>query len=74
MLLRELFLETTNASSIAAVPNPGVAIGSASARKAYGNGANPKPPKAKQRKTTQGTAVNALDSNNNIFGAETIKR
>jgi hypothetical protein len=74
MLLRELFLETTNASSIAAIPNPDAAIGNASARKAYGNGASPNPPKAKQRKTKQGTAVNALDSNDNIFGGDFIKR
>lgn len=78
MLLRELFLEsdgsTTTASSIAALPNPQVAIGNASARKAYGRGANPKPPKAKQRLNPNGTAKNALDIDSNIFGGEAIKR
>lgn len=65
---------TTTSSSIAAVPNPQVAIGNASARKAYGRGANPKPPKAKQRLNPNGTAKNALDMSTNIFGGETIKR
>lgn len=78
MLLRELFLEsdasTTTASSIAALPNPQVAIGNSSARKAYGRGANPKPPKAKQRLNPNGTAKNALDIDSNIFGGEAIKR
>lgn len=78
MRLRELFEEGTAggtvSGSVASVPNPQAAIGNAGARKAYGRGATPKPPKAKQRKTAQGTATNALDSDNNIFGAETIKR
>lgn len=78
MLLRQLFEVategSTNAGSIAALPNPQVAIGNVSARKAYGRGANPKPPKAKQRLTPSGTAKNALDMSTNIFGGETIKR
>lgn len=78
MLLRELF-ETatagaTSASSISAVANPNLAIGDSRTRKAYGNGANPKPPQAKQRKNSNGTAKNALDMSTNIFGGETIKR
>jgi hypothetical protein len=78
MLLRQLFEVategSTNAGSIAAIPNPHVAIGNSSARKAYGNGANPHPPKAKQRLNRNGTAKNALDMDTNIFGGETIKR
>ena len=78
MRLRELFEETSagaiSASSISAVPNPNLAIGDSRARKAYGKGANPKPPQAKQRKTSNGTAKNALDMTTNIFGGEAIKR
>jgi len=77
MRLRQLFEEgtaSTVAGSIASVPNPQAAIGNASARKAYGRGANPKPPKAKQRVNANGTAKNALDMSTNIFGGETIKR
>ena len=78
MRLRELFEEAsagaTSASSIAAVPNPNLAIGDSRARKSYGNSANPKPPQTKQRKNSNGTAKNALDMSTNIFGGETIKR
>ena len=77
MRLRELFEEgtaSTVAGNVASVPNPQAAIGNAGARKAYGRGANPKPPKAKQRLTPIGTAKNALDMSTNIFGGETIKR
>ena len=78
MRLRELFEEAsagaTSASSIAALPNPNIAIGDSRARKEYGKGANPKPPQTKQRKTSNGTAKNALDTTANIFGGETIKR
>jgi hypothetical protein len=78
MRLRQLFEEGTAggtvSGSIAALPNPQVAIGNASARKAYGRGANPKPPKAKQRLNPNRTAKNALDIDTNIFGGEAIKR
>lgn len=78
MRLRELF-ETatagaTSAGSISAIPNPNMTIGDSSVRKAYGKGANPKPPQTKQRKNSDGTAKNALDMSTNIFGGETIKR
>lgn len=64
----------TSAGNIASVTNPQVAIGNKKARQAYGKGANPNPPKAKQIKNKDGTAKNALDISTNIFGGSPLKR
>lgn len=81
MFIREILLKetasagATSAGAISTVVNPDVAIGNSVARKAYGKkGANPKPPKALQRKNSNGTAKNALDLQDNLFGGEIIKR
>jgi hypothetical protein len=76
MRLRELLGETatagaTSAGNIASVANPHIAVGNI---KKYGKGAAAKPPKAVQAKNPDGTAKNALDMKNNIFGGGAVKR
>jgi hypothetical protein len=79
MKIREIISEdatagATAASSIATVVSPQIAIGNAAARKKYGKGGVPRPPKAAQAKNTDGTAKNALDiPNTSLFGGA-IKR
>ena len=78
MLIKEILSETataggTSAGAIATVVSPHIAIGDEKARKKYGKGASPKPPKATQIKNSDGTVKNALDINTSIFGGA-IKR
>lgn len=64
----------TTAGSIATVVSPQLAIGNAAARKKYGKGGVPRPPKAVQAKNPDGTAKNAQDlPNTSLFGGA-IKR
>lgn len=86
MRLKELF-ETasagaTSAGDIATVTSPHVAAGklrlskSVAGSPGYPGTKSPKPPKVKQLKNKNGTAVNALDQTTNLFGGSgaAIKR
>ena len=71
----------TSAGNIATVTSPHLAIGSARGNKSYTGSPGksgtkaPKPPKTLQKKNADGTAKNALDMKNNIFGGgSAIKR
>lgn len=87
MKIIEIIQETattgaTNAASIPSVPNPNISPGTARGKKSYtgsmtsGSGTKAPPqPKIVQPKTSQGTAVNALDmKGTSLFGGTTIKR
>lgn len=86
MKIREIFyldetatIGATSAGSIATVINPDVAIGPDRNKKSYSGSPGksgtkpPNLPKITQRKNADGTVKNALDSNDNLFGAP-IKR
>jgi hypothetical protein len=88
MKVHEILSETatagaTSSGNIATVVSPHLAIGKKRGKKSYigdpwggksGTKA-PKPPKVKQKKNKNGTAVNALDmKGTSIFGGTTIKR
>ena len=73
---------STSAGNIASVEAPHLSPGKARGKKSYtgdpwggksGTKAPPQP-KVKQPKTAQGTAKNALDMKNSIFGENPIKR
>jgi hypothetical protein len=71
----------TSSGNIATVTSPHLAIGSARGNKSYTGSPGksgtkaPKPPKTLQKKNADGTAKNALDMKNNIFGGgSAIKR
>jgi hypothetical protein len=85
MKISELLNETatagaTCAANIGTVVSPQLAIGKNKGKKSYtgapgSSGAKaPKPPKIVQPKTKSGTAVNALDMNNSLFGGGSVKR
>lgn len=85
MRLRELLGETatagaTSAGNIASVASPHVAIGKDRGKKSYtgtpGKSGTKAPsvPKTVQVKNPDGTAKNALDIKNNIFGGGAVKR
>ncbi len=79
MKIIEILSETattgsTSSGNIASVVSPHLAIGDKNRRKKYGKGGNPKPPMTVQAKNKDGTAKNALDMPNNIFGAGAVKR
>lgn len=78
MRLRELFEEatagSTSAAAVSSIANPQLSPGPARGKTSYtgtpgksGTKAPPQP-KAKQPKTKNGTAKNALDMKSNIFG------
>lgn len=77
MNLRELFgglyedatSGATSAGNIAAVVSPHIAIGSKDNIKKHGQGKKTKLPKITQKLASNGTAINALDTNTSIFGA-----
>jgi hypothetical protein len=74
MKVSEIIIETassgtTSAGSIATLVSPNLALGDKAARKRYGKGGSPNPPKAKQAKNSDGTAKNALDMPTSIFGS-----
>ena len=84
MKIKEL-LETatagaTSAASIATVKAPQLSPGKARGKKSYigspGKSGTKAPPQPKvvQPKKSDGTAVNALDMKNNIFGGAPVKR
>jgi hypothetical protein len=85
MKIHELF-ETatagaTSAGNVATVVSPHLAIGKDRGKKSYTGSPGksgtkaPDVPKAKQAKNPDGTAKNALDMNNNIFGGgSAVKR
>lgn len=85
MKMKEIFyldetatVGATSAGSIATVANPNVAIGPDRFKKSYSGSpgkSGTKAPKVKvvQRKNADGTAKNALDSGDNLFGSP-IKR
>ena len=68
ILSEEASAGATSSSSIATLVSPHIALGDKAARKRYGKGGSPNPPKAKQAKNPDGTAKNALDMPTNIFG------
>lgn len=83
MKIKELF-ETasegaTTTVNVGTVVSPHLAIGKARGNKSYTGSPGksgtkaPKPPKPAQKKNADGTAKNALDIDNNIFGSA-IKR
>lgn len=85
MRLRELLGETatagaTSAGNIATVVSPHIAIGKDKGKKSYTGSPGksgtkaPSVPKAVQAKNPDGTAKNALDMTNNIFGGGAVKR
>lgn len=85
MRLRELLGETatagaTSAGNIASVASPHIAIGKDRGKKSYtgtpGKSGTKAPsvPKTIQAKNPDGTAKNALDIKNNIFGGGAVKR
>lgn len=59
---------STSAGNIASVPNPGVAHFKPKKRGKHGA------PAAPQNKNSDGTASNALDTNNNLMGGKPVKR
>ena len=65
---------TTTSAMMGTVVSPNLAIGDKKARKKYGKGGNPTPPKAMQAKNKDGTAKNALDMKTSIFGGSPLKR
>lgn len=81
ILSEEATAGATNAANVGTVVSPHLAIGKKRGNKSYigspgksGTKA-PKPPKVKQKKKSNGTAVNALDlKGTSIFGGKTIKR
>jgi len=84
MKIREI-LETatagaTSSANVGTVVSPHLAIGGARGNKSYTGSPGksgtkaPKPPKTVQKKNSDGTAKNALDMNNNIFGGGAVKR
>jgi hypothetical protein len=85
MRLRELLGETataggTSAASIGTVVSPHIAIGKDRGNKSYTGSPGksgtkaPAVPKVVQAKNPDGTAKNALDMKNNIFGGGAVKR
>ena len=70
----------TSAANVGTVVSPHLAIGKARGNKSYTGSPGksgtkaPKPPKVVQPKTSTGTAKNALDMKNNIFGGAPVKR
>jgi hypothetical protein len=68
ILSEEAGAASTSSSSIATLASPHIALGDKAARKRYGKGGSPNPPKAKQSKNSDGTAKNALDMPTSIFG------
>ena len=64
---------TTTSAMMGTVVSPNRAIGDKKARKKYGKGGNPNPPKAMQAKNKDGTAKNALDMKTSIFGGSPLK-
>ena len=64
---------TTTSAMMGTVISPNLAIGDKKARKKYGKGGNPNPPKAMQAKNKDGTAKNALDMKTSIFGGSPLK-
>lgn len=85
MKIRELIeaatAGATSAGNVGTVVSPHLAIGKARGNKSYTGSPGksgtkaPKPPKVVQPKSKHGTAVNALDMKNNIFGGgSAIKR
>ena len=65
---------TITSAMVGTVVSPNLAIGNKKARKKYGKGGNPNPPKAMQAKNKDGTAKNALDMKTSIFGGSPLKR
>lgn len=86
MKIKELFFEAgsagaTTSAAVASVPNPHIAIGPDRFSKTYTGSPGksgtkaPRPPKAKQPKKPDGTAVNALDmKNTSLFGGSFVRR
>lgn len=85
MLIREIISETataggTSAAMVGTVVSPHIAIGKDRGNKSYTGSPGksgtkaPKVPKAVQAKNPDGTAKNALDIKNNIFGGGPVKR
>lgn len=82
MKIKELIeAASTTSSAIASVPNPHVAIGADRFSKSYTGSPGksgtkaPRPPKARQPKKADGTAVNALDlKNTSLFGGSFVRR
>ena len=68
----------TSAASIGTVTSPHLAIGKSNKSYTGSPGKSgtkaPKPPKTVQKKKADGTATNALDMKNNIFGGAPVKR
>ena len=72
----------TSAGNIASIPNPQLSPGNARGKKSYtgdpwggkSGTKSPSQPKVKQPKTAQGTAKNALDMKNSIFGENPVRR
>jgi len=70
----------TSSANVGTVVSPHLAIGKARGNKSYTGSPGksgtkaPKPPKTVQKKNSDGTAKNALDMNNNIFGGGAVKR
>ena len=70
----------TSSGNIASIANPHLSPGQARGKKSYtgspGKSGTKAPPQpvVKQPKTAQGTAKNALDMKNSIFGENPIKR
>ena len=70
----------TSSANVGTVISPHLAIGGARGNKSYTGSPGksgtkaPKPPKTVQKKNSDGTAKNALDMNNNIFGGGAVKR
>ena len=80
-LLETATAGATSAGNVGTVVSPHLAIGKARGNKSYTGSPGksgtkaPKPPKVVQPKTKDGTAVNALNMKNNIFGGgAAIKR
>jgi hypothetical protein len=72
---------TTTSAAIPSLPNPGVALGKKNiGNKSYTGSPGksgtkaPKLPKIVQKKNKDGTAKNALDMNQNVFGSGVLKR
>jgi hypothetical protein len=84
MKIKELFevatAGATTSANVGTVVSPHLAIGGARGNKSYTGSPGksgtkaPKPPKTVQKKNADGTAKNALDMNNNIFGGGAVKR
>jgi hypothetical protein len=85
MLIREIISETataggTSAAMVGTVVSPHIAIGKDRGNKSYTGSPGksgtkaPRVPKAVQAKNKDGTAKNALDMKNSIFGGGAVKR